>query len=94
MRAEEIARTHHERWDGRGYPAGLRGEDIPLAGRLTAVADVFDGLTHERPYRAAKPFDEAVTEILRLSGSAFDPRVVAAFEELDHARLLAPVGLP
>jgi putative two-component system response regulator len=94
MCAEEIARTHHERWDGRGYPAGLRGEDIPLAGRLTAVADVFDGLTHERSYRAAKPLDEAVAEILRLRGSAFDPRVVAAFEELDHARLLAPVGLP
>jgi putative two-component system response regulator len=92
MRAEEVARTHHERWDGRGYPAGLAGEDIPLAGRLASIADVFDVLTHHRPYREARAVDEAVAEIGRLSGTAFDPRVVSAFDELDHTRLLTPVG--
>jgi putative two-component system response regulator len=77
--AEEIARTHHERWDGTGYPMGLKGETIPLTGRIVAVADVFDALTHERPYKPPWPADAAVAEIRRLSGRHFDPRVVAAF---------------
>jgi len=87
----EIARTHHERWDGTGYPAGLAGEDIPLAGRLTAVADVFDALTHDRPYKAAWPVADAAAEIRRLAGSHFDPAVVEAFLELDPDALLGPV---
>jgi len=80
--AEEIALTHHERWDGRGYPHGLQGEDIPLVGRIVTIADVFDALTHERPYKKAWPKAEAIAEIERQSGSQFDPRVVAAFLSL------------
>jgi putative two-component system response regulator len=89
--AEEVALTHHEWWDGSGYRAGLRADEIPLAGRIVAVADVFDALTHDRPYKAAAPLDEALEEIRSLSGRQFDPSVVAAFEQLDHQTLLAPV---
>ena len=89
--SEEIALTHHERWDGSGYPAGLRGESIPITGRLVALADSFDALTHRRPYKEAQPIAEAVAEIRRLSGVHFDPRVVEAFEALDHEALLAPI---
>ena len=81
--AAEIARTHHERWDGRGYLAGLSGEDIPLAGRITAVADVFDALTHARPYKDAWNADRAVAAIASQAGLQFDPRVVDAFLALD-----------
>ena len=87
--AEIIARTHHERWDGRGYPERLAGEEIPLAGRLVAVADAFDVLTHDTPYQAAMDVDAAVEEITRLRGSAYDPEAVDAFRTLDHARLLS-----
>ncbi|WP_052351619.1 HD-GYP domain-containing protein, partial [Deinococcus pimensis] len=76
--AEEIALTHHERWDGRGYPHGLSGEEIPLVGRVVSVADVFDALTHERPYKRAWTTGEALAEIGRGSGTQFDPRVVEA----------------
>jgi putative two-component system response regulator len=86
-----IALTHHERWDGTGYPNGLFGEAIPIAGRIVAVADVFDALTHMRPYKTAWPTVEAVAELERASGSQFDPRVVTAFLTLDHEALLAPV---
>jgi PAS domain S-box-containing protein len=79
---EEIALTHHERWDGRGYPHGLAGEGIPIAGRIVAVADVFDALTHARPYKGAWEPADAVAEIERGAGSQFDPEVVAAFAEL------------
>jgi putative two-component system response regulator len=90
--AEEIARTHHERWDGTGYPSGFRGEEIPLVGRIVAVADVFDALTHERPYKAAWKVDRAIAEIVAQSGRHFDPRVVDAFMELDHQSLVSPLG--
>jgi putative two-component system response regulator len=80
--AECIAMTHHERWDGSGYPQGLAGEAIPMTGRIVALADVFDALTHERPYKKAWPVDEALAEIERQSGRQFDPRVVEAFLEL------------
>jgi HD-GYP domain-containing protein (c-di-GMP phosphodiesterase class II) len=93
--AEVIARSHHERWDGTGYPAKLAGEDIPLAGRIVAVADVFDALTHARPYKGAWPIDQAVAEVRRCAGSHFDPAVVAAFERLDHRALVhATPGAP
>ena len=74
---EVIARTHHERWDGSGYPAGLAGDDIPLAGRICAVADVFDALISARPYKHAWTVDEALAEISRQSGHHFDPRLAA-----------------
>ena len=79
---EVIARTHHEHWDGSGYPAGLAGTDIPLAGRITAVCDVFDALVSERPYKAAWAVEDALEEIRALSGSQFDPRLVELFLEL------------
>jgi CHASE2 domain-containing sensor protein len=74
---EVIARTHHERWDGSGYPAGLAGESIPLVGRICAVADVFDALTSPRPYKHAWTVDEALAEISAQSGRHFDPRLAA-----------------
>ncbi len=77
--AEIIARSHHERWDGRGYPQGLKEEEIPIEGRIVAIADVFDALTHERPYKKAWPVEEALAEIERQSGKQFDPRIVEAF---------------
>jgi putative two-component system response regulator len=77
--AEIIALSHHERWDGRGYPHKLKEEEIPLEGRIVAIADVFDALTNERPYKKAWPVGEACAEIERQSGKQFDPRVVEAF---------------
>jgi diguanylate cyclase (GGDEF)-like protein len=81
-----IVRCHHERWDGRGYPDGLRGDDIPLGARVFAVADALDAITDGRVYRPAQSWDEAVAEIARESGKQFDPSVVAAFES-EHPRL-------
>jgi putative two-component system response regulator len=92
--AERIAASHHERWDGRGYPAGLAGDAIPLAGRLVALADVFDALMHERPYKEAWSLDQAIVEILSLNGTQFDPDIVAAFKTLDHERLVEPISAP
>lgn len=80
--AEEIALTHHEWWDGRGYPRGLEGESIPLSGRIVGLVDVFDALINPRPYKDAWPLDRALAQIRALSGRQFDPRVVAAFERL------------
>jgi cyclic di-GMP phosphodiesterase len=77
--AATIAWTHHERWDGAGYPRGLAGEQIPLAGRIVAVADVFDAITSDRPYRAALSVDDALAIIAAQRGTAFDPDVVDAF---------------
>jgi putative two-component system response regulator len=77
--AEEIARHHHEWWDGSGYPARLSGTAIPLAARITALADVFDALTHKRPYKHAWSIDEAVTEIERLKGRQFEPQLTDLF---------------
>ena len=76
--AEQIALTHHERWDGSGY-IGLREEEIPMVGRIVAVADVFDALISERPYKRPWSVQEAIAEIRRQSGAQFDPRVVEAF---------------
>lgn len=88
---ERIALSHHERWDGRGYAQCLCGEQIPIASRIVAVADVFDALTHERPYKQAWPVEQAVAEILDERGRQFDPNVVDAFSSLDHRALLTRV---
>ncbi|MEW5765552.1 MAG: HD domain-containing phosphohydrolase [Acidobacteriota bacterium] len=79
--AAEIALTHHERWDGAGYPQGLRGEAIPVEGRIVALCDVFDALLSRRPYKEPWRMEAAVEEIRRLSGEAFDPEMVRAFEK-------------
>jgi response regulator RpfG family c-di-GMP phosphodiesterase len=79
---EVIARTHHERWDGSGYPAGLAGEGIPLVGRICAVADVFDALTSPRPYKHAWSTEDALAEISAQSGRHFDPRLAALLPEV------------
>ena len=76
---EVIARTHHERWDGMGYPAGLAGDEIPLAGRICAVCDVYDALVSARPYKDAWPVTDALEEIRLQSGRHFDPRLVELF---------------
>ena len=85
--AAEIALTHHEWWDGSGYPCGLKGEQIPLSGRIVALADVYDSLCHERPYKRAWTVEQAVAEIHRLDGTQFDPAVVHAFNQLDPHKL-------
>jgi hypothetical protein len=74
-----IALTHHEHWNGGGYPDGLRGEQIPLAGRICAICDVFDALLSARPYKDPWPLEDAIAEIERLSGAQFDPELVRAF---------------
>ena len=78
--AATIARGHHERWDGSGYPDGLQGQDIPRDARIVAVADVFDVLTHERPYKVAYPLEGALQIIVESSGLHFDPDVVEALK--------------
>ncbi|MGN7126820.1 HD domain-containing phosphohydrolase [Methylorubrum thiocyanatum] len=77
--AAEIAESHHEKWDGSGYPHGLAGTDIPLSARIVAVADVFDALTTQRPYKGAMPFEDALECIRAESGRHFDPSCVEAF---------------
>ena len=86
--AAEIAFHHHERWDGAGYPAGLRGEAIPPPARLVALADVFDALTHARPYREAWPIAKALDLLVRQAGAHFDPALVERFLELPHKELI------
>jgi putative two-component system response regulator len=90
--ASVIAASHHEWWDGSGYPAGLAGERIPLVARIVAVADVFDALTHDRPYKPAWPLERAVARIERGAGSQFDPQVVSAFMRMP--RQLEGVEVP
>ena len=91
--AESIALTHHERWDGSGY-ARMSGEDIPIAGRVVAVVDVFDALTNERPYKRAWPLDRAIAEIARQEQRQFDPKMVGAFLDLTKTvDVLAPAEI-
>jgi response regulator RpfG family c-di-GMP phosphodiesterase len=78
-----VVRSHHERWDGRGYPDGREGTEIPLAARIFAVADALDAMTSLRPYRLPRPWRDAGAEILAQSGSQFDPRVIDAFKEAE-----------
>jgi putative two-component system response regulator len=84
--AELIATTHHERWDGSGYPQGLEGEAIPIAGRIVALADAFDALTHKRPYKKPWTVKEAVAEVQRQAGKQFDPKIVKAFSGLQATK--------
>ena len=82
-RALHIVLYHHERWDGQGYPHGLRAEEIPKWARLFAVVDTVDAMTSDRPYRAALPLERALEELRAQSGRQFDPHCVAAFERID-----------
>lgn len=86
--ASSICVNHHERWEGGGYPNGIAGEEIPLEGRIVTVADVFDALTHERPYKKAWPVEEAVAEIAKQQGKQFDPAVIDSFMQLPHMNLI------
>jgi HD-GYP domain-containing protein (c-di-GMP phosphodiesterase class II) len=79
--AVPIVRYHHERWDGKGYPEGLSGKDIPEGARIVAVVDTFDAMTTDRPYRSAVSLQEANEELLRWAGEQFDPRVISAFQK-------------
>jgi len=92
--AEQIALTHHERWDGSGYLAGTSGEQIPLAGRIVAIADVFDALTNARPYKQPWDIADAVDEIVRGAGTQFDPAAVEVFKTLHHDELVVPLPEP
>lgn len=79
---ESIVRHHHERFDGTGYPDGLKGEAIPIGARIVAVVDAFDAMTNDRPYRTALECGVALTELTRYSGSQFDPELVHEFTKL------------
>ena len=83
---------HHERWDGTGYPEGLRGEEIPLLGRLLGVADFYDAVTSDRPYRPAVGHEEAIAMIRERAGSHFDTRIVEAVLRLHERDGLLPTG--
>jgi PAS domain-containing protein len=94
----EVAIAHHEGWDGSGYPNGTAGEDIPLGARITAIADTYDAMTSDRPYRPALPHAEAVVEIKKSAGRRFDPRLAEKFIRMveewgfDRESLVAPLG--
>ncbi|HEX7000567.1 MAG TPA: HD domain-containing phosphohydrolase, partial [Trueperaceae bacterium] len=81
-----IPHSHHERWDGTGYPLGLKGRDIPIAARLFAVVDVYDALTSDRPYRQAWPRERALEYVKEQAGTHFDPDVVKVFLEMVEER--------
>jgi putative nucleotidyltransferase with HDIG domain len=87
-READALRAHHERYDGKGYPSGLKGEEIPLAARIIAVADAFDAMTSSRPYRHALPFEVAIGEIRRHERAQFDPSVTEAFGRISSHRLV------
>jgi ribonuclease P protein subunit RPR2 len=80
----QVVRSHHERWDGGGYPEGLAGEEIPLGARIFAVADAVDAITNHRPYRSARSWRDCRREIVSESGKQFDPIVVEAFRDREH----------
>jgi len=85
--ALDVVLSHHERWDGRGYPNGLAGETIPLSARIFAVVDTYDAITSDRPYRPARGHAEAIEELRRVAGTQLDPRVVQAFLEIPEVEL-------
>ena len=80
--ADEISWTHHEKWDGNGYPRRLKGDEIPIPGRLMAIADVYDAMVSQRVYKPPMPHNEALAFIMGESGRHFDPDVAEAFREL------------
>jgi HD-GYP domain-containing protein (c-di-GMP phosphodiesterase class II) len=82
-RARELVLHHHERWDGRGYPHGLAGEETPIWARVFAIVDAVDAMTSDRPYRAGRPLEDALAEVAEQAGSQFDPRCAAGFLALD-----------
>jgi HD-GYP domain-containing protein (c-di-GMP phosphodiesterase class II) len=85
-------KSHHERWDGKGYPDGLKGEEIPILGRVLGVADFLDALSSDRSYRKGLTLDEAVAMLKDMKGTAFDPAVVEAAVELhERGELALPV---
>ncbi|MGH7378219.1 MAG: HD-GYP domain-containing protein, partial [Candidatus Methylomirabilales bacterium] len=90
--ALDVVGGHHERYDGKGYPQGLRGEEIPLAARIFAVADALDAITHDRPHRSARPVSEALEELRREAGKQFDPRVADAALAIPPARWAELLG--
>lgn len=83
--AREMAETHHERWDGTGYPYGLKGTEIPLSGRLMALADVYDALTSRRSYKVALSHEQSAKVIVDNRGKQFDPQIVDAFLQEQEA---------
>ena len=87
--ARDVIACHHERWDGGGYPRGLRSAEIPLAARIFAVADTFDAMTHDQPHRKAFSVETALREIAAGSGTSFDPELAAAFLERHESRVEA-----
>lgn len=89
LKTAEVVRYHHEKFDGSGYPLGLKGEEIPLLARICAVADAFQAMVADRPYRKGRPLEEAVKEIVACSGTYYDPEVVKAFLKLDLNQLIS-----
>ncbi len=87
-----VVAEHHERWDGRGYPAGLGGEEIDFNARVVAVADAFDAMTSERPYRPAAGYEAAAAELERCAGTQFDPDIVLTFLRASRTRLEGIIG--
>jgi ribonuclease P protein subunit RPR2 len=81
--ALDVVASHHERWDGSGYPRGVAGDEIPLSARIFSIADAFDAMTNDRPYRVALPLSEARASLAAGAGGQFDPSLVATFLELD-----------
>jgi len=90
----EIVYSHHERWDGLGYPHGLAGEEIPLGARLFAVVDTYDAITSDRPYRQARSHLQALAELERAAGTQLDPRCVAAFRRLPQVEPRQLLAMP
>jgi HD-GYP domain-containing protein (c-di-GMP phosphodiesterase class II) len=86
--AVEVIRSHHERWDGRGYPLELVGEEIPLSARIFSVCDAFDAMTSDRPYRRALPFEHALEQIMDGTGTQFDPAMAEAFVSITDLEVL------
>ena len=84
QKARAVVLGHHERFDGKGYPYGLTGDDIPMAARIVTVADVFDAVTENRPYHAGESVVHALDELRKGAGSQFDPKVVDAFFDVLH----------
>src|ERR1700723_2418162 len=91
-RASLIILHHHESYDGKGYPGGLKGEEIPIGSRIVSVIDAFDAMVSSRPYRAGMPFEEAERRLLKATGTQFDPLVISSF--LPHARSKMPAVFP